>query len=59
MKRSPKLAAGVMSLAVLLAAALPAEEPAKKTEALKPPWQRLLQGDDAKKTAEQEKTTGR
>jgi tetratricopeptide (TPR) repeat protein len=34
---------------------LPAEEPAKKSESVKPPWQRLLQGEDAKKAEEQEK----
>ncbi len=28
---------------------------AKKAEAVKPPWQRYLQGEDAKKAAEQEK----
>jgi hypothetical protein len=54
MKRSCMLAGGVLSLSVLLAAALRAEEPARKTESLKPPWQRLLQGDDAKKAAAQD-----
>jgi tetratricopeptide (TPR) repeat protein len=39
----------------LVAMALPAEEPTKKTDAVKPPWQRMLQGEDAKKAAEQEK----
>ncbi|MHB1426036.1 MAG: tetratricopeptide repeat protein [Gemmataceae bacterium] len=56
MKRSSRVSAGVLGLMVaLLTAALPAEEPAKKAEAVKPPWQRLLQGADAKKAAEQEK----
>src|SRR5262249_11777534 len=39
----------------ILNQALWGEEPAKKTEAVKPPWQRLLQGEDAKKAEEQEK----
>jgi tetratricopeptide (TPR) repeat protein len=56
MKRSSRVMAGVMGLiAVLLAAGLRAEEPAKKTDTAKPQWQRLLQGGDAKKAAEQEK----
>ncbi|HTU88669.1 MAG TPA: hypothetical protein VMF69_01100 [Gemmataceae bacterium] len=56
MTRSSRVAAGAMGLMVaLLAAVLWAEEPAKKTETVKPPWQRMLQGDDAKKVAEQEK----
>jgi hypothetical protein len=38
----------------LLATALPAQEPAKKTETIKPPWQRYLQGADEKKAAELE-----
>jgi hypothetical protein len=38
-----------------LAAALPGEEPAKKAEAVKLPWQRLLQGEDDKKATQQEK----
>jgi hypothetical protein len=40
MKRSSWLVAGVMSLAVLLAAALRAEEPTKKVDVVKLPWQR-------------------
>ena len=39
----------------MMGALLAAEEPAKKTEPIKPPWQRMLQGEDAKKAAEQEK----
>jgi tetratricopeptide (TPR) repeat protein len=34
---------------------LRAEEPAKQSPASKPPWQRLLQGDDARKAAELDK----
>jgi tetratricopeptide (TPR) repeat protein len=46
----------MMGLVVaLLTAALSAEETAKKTDAVKPPWQRYLQGEDAKKAGEQEK----
>ena len=56
MKRSSGVSAGVVCLAVaLLAAALGAEEPGKASPPAKPPWQRLLQGDDARKAAEQEK----
>jgi hypothetical protein len=51
MNRSCQVAAGVFGLLGALGAA----EPAKKAEAMKPPWQRLLQGEDAKKAAEQEK----
>jgi hypothetical protein len=52
MKQSSRVAAGVMCLMI---AVLAAAEPAKKAVAVKPPWQRLLQGEDAKKAAEQEK----
>ena len=52
MNRSCQVAAGVFCLLGALGAAA---EPAKKAEAIKPPWQRLLQGEDAKKAAEQER----
>jgi tetratricopeptide (TPR) repeat protein len=39
---------------VLLVVALRAGEPPEKFDAVKPAWQRLLQGEDAKKAAEQE-----
>ncbi len=56
MKRSSRVAASVLGLmAALFAVALRADERAKKTDAAKPPWQRMLQGEDAKKAAEQEK----
>ncbi len=56
MKRSCRAAAGGMGLMLaLLAAALPAQESVKKPETDKPQWQRLLQGQDANKAAEQEK----
>jgi hypothetical protein len=55
MKRSSGVAAGVVCLAVALrAAALHAEEPGKASPPAKPPWQRLLRGEEAKKAAEQE-----
>ncbi len=40
---------------VCLVLNLQADEPAKKVEPVKPPWQRMLQGQDATKAAEQEK----
>ena len=53
---------GFVSAALLIgmlpewrALALSADEPAKASSATKPPWQRLLQGEDAKKAAELEK----
>jgi tetratricopeptide (TPR) repeat protein len=51
---------GAICFGGLLLAATPlsAEEPAKKTEAVKPPWQRYLQGEGAKKAAEQAKRFG-
>ena len=52
MNQSCQVAVGVFCLLGALGAAA---EPAKKAEAMKPPWQRLLQGEDAKKAAEQEK----
>ena len=52
MNQSCQVAVGVFCLLGALGAA---EEPAKKAEAIKPPWQRLLQGEDAKKAAEQER----
>jgi tetratricopeptide (TPR) repeat protein len=42
-------------LAALLGAVRPAEEGGKQGAESKPPWQRYLQGDDARKAAEQEK----
>jgi hypothetical protein len=42
-------------LVTLRAAPLPDQEPAKKTETIKPPAQRTLQGEDAQQAAEQEK----
>jgi hypothetical protein len=42
-------------LAALAGASLRAGEPAKEPPAGKPPWQRLLQKEDARKAAEQEK----
>jgi hypothetical protein len=41
-------------LVALLALALRAEQPAKKNERIKPPYQRYLQGSEEKKAAEQE-----
>ena len=56
MKRSSGAARAVwLSCLVLAAAALRAAEPAKEPPATKPAWQRLLQGADARKAAEQEK----
>ncbi len=55
MRRSSWSAAGVMGLMIALLAILRADEPAKKPHASKPPWQRMLQGEDATKAAEQEK----
>jgi tetratricopeptide (TPR) repeat protein len=49
MERSSGVARAVWRSGLVLLAALGAAEPSK------PPWQRLLQGDDAKKAAEQEK----
>jgi tetratricopeptide (TPR) repeat protein len=45
----------MMGFFVALLAALPAQQPAKKTETIRPPWQRYLHGEDAIKAAEQEK----
>ena len=56
MNRPSRLAAGVMgAMLALLTAELPAEKPSKKAEAVKPPWQRMLQGAEAEKATEQEK----
>jgi hypothetical protein len=51
MKQLSCVAAGMLCLLGVV----PAAEPAKKAEAVKPPWQRYLQGEDARKAAEQEK----
>jgi hypothetical protein len=50
MKLSSGVGMGVLVLKVaLLAAALRADGPVKKAEAVKQPWQRLLEGEDARK----------
>ncbi|HTU89995.1 MAG TPA: tetratricopeptide repeat protein [Gemmataceae bacterium] len=55
MKRSSRVAAGAIGMMVaLLATALRAQQPTKKADEVKPQWQRLLQGEDAKKAKEQE-----
>ena len=59
MRRARAVAVGTAvlawMLAALAAAALRAGEPAKEPPAGKPPWQRLLQGADARRAEEQEK----
>ncbi len=56
MNGSSRVTAGVIGLLVALGtAARSADEAAKKADAVKPPWQRLLRGDDAKKAKEQVK----
>ncbi len=55
MRRSSRLAMGVMGLLAAMLTMLRAEEPAKKAETIKPPWQRLLQGEDARKATEQDR----
>jgi tetratricopeptide (TPR) repeat protein len=53
--RTPGLAWLIGVLAALAADVARADEPAKAPPASKPPWQRLLQGEDAKRAGEQEK----
>jgi tetratricopeptide (TPR) repeat protein len=53
MRHSPAVVVGCLGL-VCLASLLGAQEPAKKGEAVKPPWQRLLPGEEEKKAAQLE-----
>ena len=59
MRRAHAMAVGTAVLAwvlaVLAGASLRAGEPVQEPPAGKPPWQRLLQKEDARKAAEQEK----
>jgi tetratricopeptide (TPR) repeat protein len=57
MRQIVPLAAGCVLLVGVMgpwAAGVPADEPAKAATAPKPPWQRLLQGEDARRAAELE-----
>jgi tetratricopeptide (TPR) repeat protein len=51
----PARAWGIIAAAVLIGSAVCADEPARTATARKPPWQWLLQGEDARRAAQQEK----